>query len=170
MRLPPGQSSSASCDALAVERLDRDLLAHDIPRPAPTLGFLLCGGRPADFDVAARMDELSRRGWVSKDPERHEWSLTAAGRDVLRSLGWEFVVEDVLRITGRGEYAVGQIRDGAIFAEDWFIVAEDRRLGRVLAIEMVDRPTRPELVALRTDVTLRAGDVLHAHEPLAADA
>src|SRR5215218_280640 len=69
------EAQASSCDPPAVERLDRDLLALcDVPRHAATIEFLLCGGRPVGVDVAARLEDLRRRGWVTRDPERQELS------------------------------------------------------------------------------------------------
>lgn len=155
-----------------VDELDRDLLLHaHVPRNAATIGYLVCGNRPADFDVEARMASLGRRDLASLDPETGWWSITDAGREALRDDEWEFAVEDVLEIEGRGRVVVGIVRRGSIFDGDAFVVAGDDRLGRVLGAELIRRTGGPDgTIALRVDGMVRPGDVLRFFEPLAGSA
>lgn len=154
-------------DSNETDKLDRDLLrGADVPRDAATIGYLVCGNRPADFDVEARMADLGRRGFAALDPATGWWSITDAGREALRAPGWELTVEDVFEIADRGQFVVCEVRHGSAEIGDWFVVARAGRVGRLLAVELVTfREPREGTVTVRTDLVLQAGDVLTSCEP-----
>ncbi|MDA0172707.1 haloacid dehalogenase type II [Solirubrobacter taibaiensis] len=75
---------------------------------------------------------------------------------------WEFDVHEVFTVTGRGEFALGLIRDGTIQIGDAFTA--HGRLGHVTAIESVYRGDRTPWVAVGTDIAVATGDVMRGRD------